>query len=269
VREYLFRRARGGAELVTVDRSLYPTLGPENRFATVIYLEKEGFEPLLLKARVLERFDCAIMSSKGMPVVAARMIAEVYGQQRVRILMAHDFDRAGACIARTLGNDTRRYTFDVAPEIIDIGLNLDDARAMGLQDEEAPDAGPKADKLREYGLAEEEVEFLAYDQRRYELNAMDSDAFLAWIEGKLAAHGAGKVVPEAAVLERHARRVLARQLVAARVRPLIDEVEAEVARVELPRDLPARVRQEMARDRALSWDDAIELVTADVTPGAA
>jgi hypothetical protein len=254
---------------VTVDRSLYPTLGPENRFATLIYLEKEGFEPLLLKAGVLERFDCAIMSSKGMPVTAARMIAEEYGRRGVRILVAHDFDRAGACIANTLGNNTRRYRFEVAPEIIDIGLGLAEARAMGLQDEEAPDAGPKADKLREYGLGEEEIDFLVREQRRYELNAMDSDQFLAWIEGKLALYGAGKVVPDADVLERHARRVLARRQVADRVRLLVAEIEAEIAQAELPPDLATRVKRAQARDPALSWDEAIEIALGDVTPDAA
>ena len=38
-----------------------------------------------------------------------------YAQQGVRILVAHDFDRAGACIAYTLGNDTRRYSFEADP----------------------------------------------------------------------------------------------------------------------------------------------------------
>ena len=78
----------------------------------------------------------------------------------MRILVVHDFDRAGACIAHTLGNSTRRYKFTVAPEIIDIGLSLAEARAMGLQDEEAPAAGPEVDKLREYGISEEEIDFL-------------------------------------------------------------------------------------------------------------
>ena len=40
---------------------------------------------------------------------------------------------------------------------------------------------------------------------------MTSDQFVAWLEGKLEEHGAGKVVPGAEVLERHARRVLARR----------------------------------------------------------
>ena len=43
----------------------YPTMGPENRYRNVLYIEKEGFAPLLSAARIAERFDIAIMSNKG------------------------------------------------------------------------------------------------------------------------------------------------------------------------------------------------------------
>ena len=126
------------------------------------------------------------MSTKGMSVTAARQIVDRYAQQGVRILVAHDLDRAGACIAHTLGNDTRRYNFEANPEVIDLGLSLCEARAMGLLDEAAPQEGPGKDKLREYGLGEEEIDFLIGQGRRVELNAMTSDQFVAWLEGKLS-----------------------------------------------------------------------------------
>ena len=173
VRDYLLPRSHRPADLVAVDAALQPTLGPENRFSTLLYIEKEGFEPLLRAAGIPERFDCAIMSTKGMSVTAARLIVDRYAQQGVLVLVAHDFERAGATIAWTLGNSTRRYRFEKHPGVVDIGLNLAEARAMGLQDEEAPDAGPKEDKLREYGLGEEEIDFLVYRHRRVELNAQD------------------------------------------------------------------------------------------------
>src|SRR3954447_11985696 len=147
------------SDLITVDASLYPTLGPENRFKTLLYIEKEGFDPLLRRARIAERFDCAVMSTKGMSVTAARQIVDRYAQQGVRIVVAHDFDRSGACIAHTLGNTTRRYRFEADPEVVDLGLTLADARAMALLDEAAPNEGPGEDKLRGYGLDEEEIEF--------------------------------------------------------------------------------------------------------------
>jgi hypothetical protein len=190
-------------------------------------------------------------------VTAARLLVDRMAQQGVRVLVAHDLDRSGACIAWTLGNDTRRYGFEAAPDVLDLGLRLDEAVAMGLQDEAAPDAGPGEEVLRGYGMGEDEIGFLVRRHRRVELNAMTSDRFVAWLEGKLGEHGGGKVVPAAGVLERHARRLLARRLAAGRVAALLREVEAEAARGTLPADLAARVGRELARDPALPWEDAL------------
>ena len=223
-------------------------------------------DSLLRKARIAELLDCAVMSTKGMSVTAARQIVDRYAQRGLRILVAHDFDRSGACIAHTLGNDTRRYSFEADPEVVDLGLNLDEARAMNLLDEAAPKEGPGEDKLREYGLGEAEIDFLIRQGRRVELNAMTSDQFLDWLEGKLAAHGAGKVVPEVEVLEQHARRVLARSLAADRVRPLIEEAEAAAAGSMLPVGLGDRIRAKLEEEQELSWDKALEQLLADVTP---
>jgi hypothetical protein len=128
---------------------------------------------------------------------------------------------------------------------------------MGLQDEAAPDAGPGEEVLRGYGLGAAEIGFLVRRHRRVELNAMTSDRFVAWLEGKLGEHGGGKVVAAAEVLERHARRLRARRLVADRIAALIDAVEVEASRAALPGDLVARVGRELARDPALPWEDAL------------
>jgi len=267
-REYLMQRRHRPSDLVAVEEALHPTLGAENRYSTLLYIEKEGFGPLLRKARIAERFDCAVMSTKGMSVTAARLIVDRCAQQRVRILVAHDFDRAGAAIAHTLGNDTRRYSFEADPDVVDLGLSLFDASRLGLQDEEAPDAGPMAATLRAYGLGVEEIEFLIGQRRRVELNAMTSIQFVAWLEAKLARNGAGKVVPEADVLERHARRALARRLVTRGLSPLIARAEAEASKVVLPADLATLVGRALARDPELPWEDALVRTLPDVTPGA-
>ncbi len=44
----------------------FPTLGAVNRFSNVLFIEKEGFMPLLQRARIAERYDLAIMSTKGL-----------------------------------------------------------------------------------------------------------------------------------------------------------------------------------------------------------
>jgi hypothetical protein len=189
-------------------------------------------------------------------------------QQGVRVLVAHDFDRSGACIAWTLGNDTRRYGFEVAPEVVDLGLKLAEARNMNLPDETAAAGGPGEEALRGYGLDDDEIEFLIRQRRRVELNAMTSDQFVAWLEGKLEEHGKDKVIPADGVLERHARRIVARRLAAGRVATLARELEAEVSRTVLPGGLATLVGREMERSPELPWEDALASILGDVTPEA-
>ena len=75
VRGYLHPRVHGPATLLGIaagnalDRDAQPT----DRYRTVLFIEKEGFEPLLDRARIRERFDCAILSTKGTSAVAARL----------------------------------------------------------------------------------------------------------------------------------------------------------------------------------------------------
>ena len=60
---------------LTITASLsasWPSLPAGQRYQAVLYIEKEGFEPLLEEAKIAERFDVAILSCKGQSVVAAR-----------------------------------------------------------------------------------------------------------------------------------------------------------------------------------------------------
>ena len=55
-----------------VSKTKVATNGPSGNFGAALFIEKEGFDPLLKAAKIAERFDIAIMSTKGMSVVAAR-----------------------------------------------------------------------------------------------------------------------------------------------------------------------------------------------------
>ena len=92
----------------------YPTHGPAHRYQNVLFIEKEGFMPLLARARIAERFDLAIMSTKGLASTAARSLME--GLSDVRFL------------------DTWRYQFETPPDVVDLGLRLADVKAEGLVD---------------------------------------------------------------------------------------------------------------------------------------
>ena len=222
---------------------LYPTLGPLHRYAAVLFIEKEGFAPLLQAARIAERFDVAVMSTKGMSTTAARLLLDRLAPRVDKVLVLHDFDVSGFSIFGTLGSDGRRYRFENELPIVDLGLRLADVEAMGLQSEpvETPgDWAKRAATLAAHGATGREIAFLR--RRRVELNAMPADVFVGFLERKLAEHGVRKVVPDRGTLERHARRVIERRLAEAALRENRARLQAEAASAELPEDLDARVR---------------------------
>jgi DNA topoisomerase VI subunit A len=89
VREYLGERPILGNPIEVNSSELYPTKGPEHRYKSVLFIEKEGFDPLLEAAHIAERFDVGIMSTKGMSVGAARLLLDRLvnrGVERVLVL---------------------------------------------------------------------------------------------------------------------------------------------------------------------------------------
>lgn len=215
VRQYLGLRPEPGS----IDRiefsHRFATNGPEARYSTVLFVEKEGFEPLIKATSLAERFDVAIMSTKGMSTTAARLLLDRLSARGVQqILVLHDFDVSGFSIFGTLGADTRRYRFANDIPIADIGLRLDDVEAMDLQSEPVAISGDwrkRAVTLRRHGATSEEIDFLS--DRRVELNAMTSRQIIEFIEAKFDEHGVTKLIPDDEAIERHARRMLERQLV--------------------------------------------------------
>jgi hypothetical protein len=171
------------------------TYGPAGRYGALLYIEKEGFLPILEAARLAEKFDLAVMSCKDMSTTAARLLADRTCQRfEIPLLVLHDFDVAGFSIAGTLSADTRRYAFRSEFKVIDLGLRLDDVRALELESEPVALSADKeklANTLRRHGATEDEIAFLMEGQR-VELNAMTSDQFVAFVEDKLTEAGIAK-----------------------------------------------------------------------------
>jgi hypothetical protein len=89
----------------------------------VLFLEKEGFTQILEAARIAERYDLAIMSTKGMSVTASRTLVEdLCGKRGLKLLVLHEFDVSGFSIKQTLVTSNRRYSFRHAINFIDLGL---------------------------------------------------------------------------------------------------------------------------------------------------
>ena len=234
----------------------------------MLFVEKEGFAPLLKAARIADRFDLAIMSTKGMSVVAARALAdEMCHDHDIPLLLLHDFDKSGFSIAGTLQRDTRRYEFQNSITTIDLGLGLDDVVAMGLESEYQHH--PKGNKfalaanLQENGASVEEIEFMFrdFDQlrstRRVELNAMTSPQFIAFLEQKLREHGVEKIVPDQDLLAEAYAELERGRLLEEAIENL-DEIEIDDSNV--PEDLQDQVRKYLKGHPEARWDAALDAI---------
>ena len=265
VREYLGLRAKL-TDVVAVDPSiLFPTHGPEHRFDTVLFIEKEGFGPLFAAEQLAERYDLAIMSTKGMSVTAARMLIDRLCHRGLElILVLHDFDVSGFSIFGTLGTSNRRYSFVNDVPVVDIGLRLDDVEEMGLESEPVDVSGnwwKRKQTLQRHGATPAEIAFL--EESRVELNAMTSRQLLDFVEEKLNEHGVEKLIPEDARLEQHARRLIEQRLAVAAIAPLKAEITERAAATKLPADLRQRLAEVLTEEPQLPWDAAL----ADVLGG--
>src|SRR5262249_26714673 len=152
----------------------------------------EGFLPILEHSHIAARFDIALMSTKGMSVVAARQLIDALAEDGVRVLVLHDFDISGFSIRKTFTESGRRHGFKNKLDFADIGLRLVDVQRLELVSEpvalEEKSKAAIANRLKINGATEAEIEFLLRG-RRVELNAMTSDQFVAFVEEKLIEHG--------------------------------------------------------------------------------
>ncbi len=275
VRDYLRRSKNGAVSSFGVASRLpfdFPTIGSSNRYHTVLLLEKEGFAPLLERAQIAERFDLALMSTKGVSTTAARTLIERL--KGARILVLRDFDQAGFTIASTLSRNTERYTFAQRPDVIDLGLRLTDVETEGLDAEPVYYKKPRAVRAGLYrnGATKEEAEFLISDVsggigERVELNAFTSAHFIDWLERKLTAHGVKKVVPDDAVLAEAFRRAKFVNGVNEKIKCAEKEAQEAAEAAKIPKGLRKKVEKILAETPTLSWDAALaQIASGDVKP---
>jgi len=241
------------------------TCGPDGRFQYVLFIEKEGFWPLLKSANIAERYDLAIMSTKGMSNVASRTLVEALAIKNVTILVAHDLDKSGFTILHTLFHDTRRFSFKVIPKVIDLGLRLNDALDMGLEAEEVTyDSKDPRELLRTQGATEDETNFMvqsgkagAWRGKRIELNAMPSQTFIDWLERCLQAVGVKKIIPDEQLAQKTYQQAVLRHR-------CIEQFKTESTNdIIVPDGLLESMKMILAKNPASSWNDALFFMAKD------
>jgi hypothetical protein len=260
VREYL-DVANGhviGPPNYDVRERLYPTFGPQHRYSAVLFIEKEGFMPLFEAVQLKERYDLAIMSTKGMSTTASRkLVDQLCSAYDIPLLVVHDFDKSGFSIAGTLRRDNRRHTFENEITVIDVGLRMADIDGL---EHETSGINPKHQKavvanLAENGATADEIDFLLH--HRVELNAFTSDGLVSWLERKLDEHGIEKVIPDEETLAaayQRARETIDVQLL---INKAIRQRRTRPPQIIIPADLRARVEKALSKDRGRPWDEIV------------
>ncbi len=246
----------------------WPSMAEGQRYAAVLYIEKEGFEPLLKEAQIAERYDLAILSCKGQSVVAARKLVDNVCAKAggVPLFVVHDFDKAGFEIADCLtevslaaeATDRVAYRFENEIKVMDFGLRLVDVQNYALASERCK---------RNYGtsgMTKAECEFMS-SGRRVELNAFTAPQFIEWLEGKLKKHLPQRLIPDDDdLLARAYRRAIAVSKINSQLEKIRSKALEEAASASIPKSLRQKIKTEM-KNAGEPWDVALYSI-ADCTP---
>ena len=268
VREYLasvrHKRVNKVNDQPTALRTGCPTIGPTNRYHTVLFIEKEGFMPLLRQKQIDTRYDLAIMSTKGQSPTAARSLMERL--DGVRFLVLHDFDKWGFSILGVLTRDTNRYRFSRPPNVTDLGLRLTDVEQEGLEPEPVvyKESNPRPN-LRKNGASSAEIEFLVTGHtqgQRVELNAFTSDHFIEWLERKLNEHKVEKIIPDGDTLATAYRRAVYVHHINSQIAEAGEQARQVADSAIVPERLSREVNRLLKQNPGMSWDVAVARIAA-------
>lgn len=257
---------------------------PEYRFNKVLYIEKGGFFPLLIDAKWAERHDCALLTSQGFASRAARDVIDLMGNGDEELLFfcIHDADGPGTMIYQALVEGTRARP-GRRVKVVNLGLEPWEGRTLGLQEESVKRAKgkvPVADYVKrerfEHGDHNDWYDWL--QDHRYELNAMTSPAFLAWLDEKMREHDTlGKVVPPEEVLrarvlkdaEQEIRRRALEELAQKHKLELDAHVLTRVTilKHEVDGELAEKVRRDLKRRPQESWEQPLARIVARAAGG--
>lgn len=240
-------------------------------FNKIIFIEKEGYFASLRDVGFPEKYDCALLSSKGYASRAVKDLFDLLGEtdEEIQFFCVHDADAAGTKIFETLQEATSARPGRKV-KVINLGLDPAEAIDMGLQVEtfESDRRRPVADYVS-YRWSE------WLQSNRVELNAMSTPAFIEWLEMKLEEHGVGKVIPNQEVLA-STFEFSAQQAIRARVMNKIleqnqfeEQVEHELfmarPRIEIAKlDIRDIVSNKLADHPLHRWDAPVHEIAQEI-----
>ena len=244
------------------------TDGPQNRYKNVLFVEKEGFTEILQDAGFMQRYDMALMSTKGVPVKAACDLLYKLKEsfEDIKIFVLHDFDLAGFKILQSLKKGVR---LSMGSEVIDLGFRIQDIKDLEAEPVSYDQKNTSPEYyLKHCGATPEEINFLVngggkysgYHGQRVELNAMISEKLVSWLDEKLLQYGAEKYIPGAGAITEAYRR--ARYLI--EVEKQINRINIDQAKAEAPPDLTDIIKDKLNKNRSLSWDQALWSIIAEL-----
>ena len=172
---------------------------PKWIFNKVLYIEKEGFFNILKDNKIPEKYDMALLTSKGYASRAVKDLLDTIGEdseEEITIFCVHDADASGTKIYDTLQNETKARQGRKV-KIINLGLEPEEAILMELEVEKVEKSSKKK-AVADY-VKPKWQEWLQCN--RVELNAMSTPQFIEWLEIKIQKYDKGKVVPPNEVLE--------------------------------------------------------------------
>lgn len=276
----MYRDTRGtiyhphtGEEIAVGTLSVEDYTRPPLTFNKLVYIEKEGLFSVLKAEQWPERHDCALITSKGHASRAAKDLIDLLvatsatgDDETLEVYCIHDADAAGTMIYQALQEETRTRP-GRRVKIHNLGLDPWEAVALGLAVETVTykKRQPVADYIKEHGGGDG-VNWVGWLQtHRIELNAMDTETLLRWLDGKMADHARGKVVPPHTTIAAHLRegvrqeleatiteRVIAEANIPQQVDAAFAALSSDIAAMER-RDLPALVASDLADDPRQLW----------------
>lgn len=262
---------------------------PSFQFNKILYAEKEGFFEVLKDTGFCERYDCALLTSKGFASRAARDVIDLLAEteEALTFFCIHDADLSGTLIYQALQGATKARP-ERKVEIINLGLEPWEGLAMGLEVERLPKRLSKqaATYVRSFDQnwqSPQPADFEGYERWadwqewlrffRIELNAMSSPQFVEWLEQKIAPYHQGKVVPNEAHLQDRANQQSVALLQATireellkdfaleakiqeRLAQVLPQIESKISQAELTQQVQAH----LAENTEQSWQEALQIV---------